>query len=125
MFMTFNAVWCVKEVDISMGYMHVILLVYCLYSPCSLLGRAERYLVGGGGGGGELKNWAPFLSGPLQTFFDLNVSETFLIFNTFRNFSIPGPPLGKLGSFFDFSFGWVLHPSPQPHPPVVPALPVA
>jgi hypothetical protein len=82
--MTFNAVWCVKEVDISMGYMHVILsltdLVYCLYSPCSRLGRAaERYLVGGGGV--EIKNWAPFLSGPLQTFFDLNVSKTFLIFN--------------------------------------------
>ena len=40
-----------------------------------------------------------------QNFFDLNFSENFLIFNTFHNSSIPGPPLGKLGPLFLLFFG--------------------
>ena len=50
-----------------------------------------------------------------NTFFDLNFPENSSIFNTSRNSSIPGPPLGKLGPLIYFSLG-VLHPSPQ-HPP--------
>ena len=56
-----------------------------------------------------------------QTFFDLNFPENSLIFNTFRNSGIPGPPVRKLGSLFLLFFGGVLHPPHSP-PPVVPAL---
>jgi hypothetical protein len=40
------------------------------------------------------------LSLVFPTFFDLNFLENALIFNTFRNSSIPGAPLRKLGPFF-------------------------
>ena len=78
----------------------------------------ERYLHGWGGGGGEVdgffsenktsqKIFQNLVSdnGGLkilfQTFFDLNFSENSLIFNTFRNSSIPGAlALGKLGPLF-------------------------
>ena len=50
-----------------------------------------------------------------QTFFDLNFLENSLIFNTFRNSSIPGPPL-----LFTIIWGYYIpHPTP---PPVVPSL---
>jgi hypothetical protein len=53
-----------------------------------------------------------------QTFFDLNFSEYSLIFNKFRNSSIPGPP--SWGSWDLLTFLWgALHP---PHLPLVPAL---
>jgi hypothetical protein len=35
-----------------------------------------------------------------KTFFDLNFPENSLIFNTFRNSSITGPPLRKMGPLF-------------------------
>jgi hypothetical protein len=101
--------------------------------------RAEpcRAVYGWWGEGVNSKIWAPSFGGHPQNIFR-NFSEnktsknfpntslrysglkillqTFstLIFNTFRNSSIPGPPLGKLGPLFYFS--------PPPHPPVVPAL---
>jgi hypothetical protein len=40
-----------------------------------------------------------------QTFFDLNFPDNSLIFNTFRNSSIPGPPLRKLAPLFCYSLG--------------------
>ena len=47
---------------------------------------------------------------------DLNFSGNSLIFHTFRNSSVPEPPLGKLGLFFTLLWEVL-----QPHPPVVSA----
>jgi hypothetical protein len=53
-----------------------------------------------------------------QTFFDLNFLENSLIFNTFRNSSIPGSPSTQVGPTFLLFFGGCYTPTP----PVVPAL---
>jgi hypothetical protein len=95
------------------------------------LGRAERYLVGGGR---LIQKFAPASFVPLKknirgrrggrsfifrkhnvpqnfpntslSIFTVNFSENSLIFNTFRNSSIPGLPLGKLGpGLFYISLG--------------------
>ena len=50
-----------------------------------------------------------------QTFFDLIFPENSLIFKTFRNSSIPGPPLCKLSPLFLLLFGGCCTPPPHTH----------